>query len=376
VPVFTTNATLTFSMTANLKLVARFENPFYHLNGPWNGLFSEPIPAPQSAGFMSISLPYKPISTNVAYYSGRILLDGTQYKITYPNGKFDTSGHSHVVVPRPTKSSLTIDMDIDVINYTDTITGTITTPEWTANLIMYRGWTNVGDAEFRRYTMAFPPVSGPAPSPTGWGVGATTNRARGLVSFTGYAADGAQIFAPAAYVSHDLIWPMYGQIYGKSTTDYQGSMWGWLTFSKDQPGVTGTLYWWRPPGVTNAGYLGGFSNMFQITGSPYTNFPAGSPDLGFTGRATASFFDEFSLSVSSTATVANTDKITFTIPNTNLIALTVYRPNGFINGTFLEAIVQKHIDPHCRGVILQNTRTNLGNFWTSTNAGAFTFTPN
>ncbi|MDB6056283.1 MAG: hypothetical protein JWO95_127 [Verrucomicrobiales bacterium] len=376
VPPFETNATLTFMMTPNLKLIARFESPYYHMNGPWSGLFSEPTPDSRSAGFISFTLPYTNGAPNNGSYSGRILLDGTQYKFSYPAAIFDTSGHSHLVVPRTGKSTMTIDMDMDVVTYSGTVTGTVTTPEWTASLLVHRGWTNVGNAEFRRYTMAFPPVSGPTPSPNGWGVAATTNGAGGIVHFVGFAADGAQIYAPVTYVSENLEYPMYGQLYGSSVAGYQGSIWGWLTFSKNQPGVTGTLYWWRPAGVTNAGYTGGFSNVFQVIGSPYTNFPSGTPEFGWTGAATATFDDGSSLSVTATASVANTDKVTFTIPNTNLVALAVTRLNGLINGTFLQPFVHKRIDPPFRGVVLQNTHTNLGNFYTSTNAGAFTFKPN
>ncbi|MGZ4987058.1 MAG: HYR-like domain-containing protein, partial [Limisphaerales bacterium] len=376
VPPFETNTTLTFMMTPNLKLIARFETPFYHLNGPWSGLFSEPTPDSRSAGFITFNLPYTNNAANNGYYSGRILLDGTQYKFTYPDALFDTTGHSHLVVPRHDKSALTVDMDIDVINYTGTITGTVTTPEWSANLLVHRGWTNVGNAEFRRYTMAFPPVSGPTSSPNGWGGAATTNGPGGKVQFVGFVADGARIFAPVTYVSENLEYPLYGQLYGSASTGYQGSIWGWLTFSKDQPGVTGTLYWWRPSGISTAGYTGGFSNVFQVIGSPYTNFPAGTPEFGWTGPATASFYDGSNPPVTSTASVANTDRVTFTTPNTNLVALKVNRPNGLVNGTFLQPFVHKKIDPPFCGVILQNTHTTLGAFYTSTNAGAFTFDPN
>ncbi|MGZ4962527.1 MAG: hypothetical protein ACXWC8_08240, partial [Limisphaerales bacterium] len=213
-------------------------------------------------------------------------------------------------------------------------------------------------------------------SPNGWGGAATTNGPGGKVQFVGFVADGARIFAPVTYVSENLEYPLYGQLYGSASTGYQGSIWGWLTFSKDQPGVTGTLYWWRPSGISTAGYTGGFSNVFQVIGSPYTNFPAGTPEFGWTGPATASFYDGSNPPVTSTASVANTDRVTFTTPNTNLVALKVNRPNGLVNGTFLQPFVHKKIDPPFCGVILQNTHTTLGAFYTSTNAGAFTFDPN
>jgi hypothetical protein len=375
VPPFDTNNTLTFVMTANLKLIARFETPFYHLAGTWSGLFGEPTPDFRSSGFIAFNLPYTNNVANNGYYAGRILLDGTHYDFHYPSGFFDTSGHSHLVVPRPGKDPLVIDMDMDVVTYSSTLTGTMTTPDWTANLLMHRGWTNVGNAEFRRYTMAFPPETGPTPSPTGWGVAATTNGPYGIVHFLGYAADGAKINTPVTSVSENLQYPMYGQLYGTASTGYKGSMWGWLTFSKNQPGVTGTLYWWRPAGVTDAGYTAGFSNVFQVIGSPYTNYPTGTPEFNWTGPAIATFNDGFTIALTSTATVDNNDKVTFTPPNANRVALIVSRLNGLFNGTFLQPFVRK-IDPPFRGVILQNIHSNLGNFWTKTNAGAITFEPN
>lgn len=388
-----TNNTFTFMMKSNLLLVARFENPFYRLANTWCGLFSEATPDLISAGFITFT-----VVPNNGSYTGNIWLDGTQYKLSYPDAQFDLNGHSHLMVPRQGKSDLTIDMDMDVVTYSGTITGTVVaspqpnarlvpsqiqprdvTSGWNANLLVHRAWTNVGDAEFRRYTMAFPPVSGPTPSPTGWGVGTTTNAASGSVMFLGFAADGAQINTPTTFVSENLEYPFYGELYGSTAKGYQGSMWGWLTFSKDQPGVTGTVYWWRPAGVaassSYSAYPGGFSNIFQVIGSPYTNFPSGTADFGWTGPAIASFTDGPTQILQATASVDTADKVTFTRPNTNMVALRVTRMNGLVNGTLLQPFVANRKDPPYRGVILQNSQTALGHYYPHTNAGGFMFQP-
>ncbi|MGZ5544208.1 MAG: HYR-like domain-containing protein, partial [Limisphaerales bacterium] len=371
-PMFDTNATLTFMMQPGLTLVARFENPVYHLKGAWSGLFSEATPDSRSAGFISIVTPYKQPSEQVAYYSGRILLDGVTYSIKYPAGKFDTTGHSHLVLARGSdKSPLIIDLNVDVVTHGSTMTGTVVASDWTANLTAYRSFTNVGDATFRRYTMVLPPSSGPTPSPIGWGIASTTNGPRGTVTMLGYLADGAQIPAQSAGVSEGLSWPLYAQLY-KGPNGFRGSLWGWLQFTKDQTGVSGTLYWWRPAGITNVGYTAGLSNIIEVVGSPYTNFLAGTPEIHWTTDGTAYLYDGVRVVVTNNVHIDNNNIVSVlnnvTHPNTNTLKLTITRANGMVSGSFLNPI--SHKSNTVRGVILQNEAVAAG-FYANTNAGAF-----
>jgi hypothetical protein len=202
------------------------------------------------------------------------------------------------------------------------------------------------------------------------GVGAVTTHLNGTISFVGFTADGTQIISPATYLSEDLQWPFYGQLYGSTATVYKGSMWGWIDFAKQPPVVSGTLYWWKPAGATTGAFAAGFSNVLQVVGSAYTNFALGTPLLGWNGATTVSMYDGANFGITNSAWSTN-NKVAITIPNTNNINLVIAPLNGLINGTFGTMLPRSSI----RGVILQNSHEAVGSFITSSNAGTFLLQP-
>jgi len=259
-----------------------------------------------------------------------------------------------------------MDLYVDVVTHGNNLWGTLSNAGWTAQLTGYRGVTNSGANMFRRYTFVIPPVAGSTPSPNGWGIAATTNGPGGMVSLLGFVADGFQIPAQSLRASENMTWPLYAQLY--KGTGVAGGIWGWLQFSKTQPGVTGTVYWWRPAGIhSGGGYTAGFTNVVDIIGSPYTN---SATALSWPTTGTALAYDGLATGVTNNVSV-NNNVITVlnnaTFPNTNYLALKITTLNGMVGGSFRNPVTHK--GNSVRSIILQNQNTAAG-FYTGTNAGA------
>jgi hypothetical protein len=363
-PVFNTNATLTFMMQSNLTLVARFENPFFHLKGNWYGLFAEEPVVQRSAGYISISLAGI-TDTSVNKFSGKVMLAGVTSTFTARTAQFDINGHSSFVIPRVT-GNLTVNLDLDVVNASTMLTGSVSTVNWTAPVTAYRALTNKTIGSLLRYTVAIPPDVNSPNSPIGYGFGTITLPASANVTMSGYLADGTTYTAQSLKLVDGWKLPLFANLYSKNQN---ALLWGWLQLTNGQPGVSGDIHWVRPAGIASQGLTAGFSNAVALIGSLYTN--TASPSLNWTGPGTVFLYDDRYPGVTNNVQISGKivtvlDNATFR--NTNHLAVTISSGTGLVSGSFRNST--RRLTDTIRGVLLQNQGMAVG-LRTGTNAGAF-----
>ncbi|MGZ5545167.1 MAG: HYR-like domain-containing protein, partial [Limisphaerales bacterium] len=367
--VFSTNPTLTFIYATNTPLVARFEDPFYYIKGAYSGLFSEPTVSPLSAGYISIAMP-ESRDSSANTLSAKVINGGVKTSVSAKNARFDMNGHSQF-----TAAAMTVDLYADLSSaFTGVITGTVTTVSWTANVTLYRDIDKTQVPAAARFTMLLPPQGD---SPNGYGYGAINRLKSGVVAVAGTLADGSAWSAQAGKPSPDGRWPLFAELYKKNAN---GVLWGWLQFTNDQQGVTGNLYWFRPPNInsTSGGgtvltYSAGITNTnIVIIGSPYLP-PASpaSPALNWSTNGVVFLYDGVRKGVTnivslSGQTLSTVNSIDY--PNTNKVTLKVTGKTGFV-GTAFQDPNDKKTDK-IKGVLLQNQAMAAGLFY-RTNAGQF-----
>ncbi|MGZ4962705.1 MAG: immunoglobulin domain-containing protein [Limisphaerales bacterium] len=262
-----TKAALTFCMTNDLSLTANFVTNGIianHLSGSYNGLFAEEngVTTHSAGSLSSIAL------STARSFTARLFVAGSAYLLS---GTFNQLGHFSKTINRTPKPSVTVEMQLDFINGTKQITGTVSCPTegWTSPLradMAYYSATNPNPMA-ARYTMAIPPLtSSGSDFPIGYGYGLITNMPTGNVSMTGALADLTQI-SYSAPLSQNGNWPVCIDLYA-----HQGMLHGWVNFSNGAP--AGHLAWVKPaqPPATNMlskMFPAGVNNGVDVFGSVY-----------------------------------------------------------------------------------------------------------
>jgi hypothetical protein len=351
--VFSTNASIKFTMATNLILQANFiANPFTPLAGTYNGLFSSDSGvAEQSAGFFTATI----ASTSTGLYSGNIALDGGTYPFT---GTFDLTGKSQTTIKRAGKPSVIANLQLDFSLADNLLSGTLSLASnggWTAVLAADRAVFNTKNPATNysgQFTMVLPPATNsPVLSPGGFGYATSINSTVGSVLLAGVLGDGTAISKSTA-VSQNGYVPVYVSLYAG-----KGSLQGWLTFTNAPPkDVSGTLTWIKPGTVANTLYPAGFTNNVEILGSPYAAPAAKQPVLNLVhnegtltiaqpGQALV-FNVAFTNGVLVKTGSTPTNKLSVVIAPTTGIMTVTFRPRG------------ARVDTVAQGIVLQNQATN------------------
>jgi uncharacterized repeat protein (TIGR03803 family) len=348
--VSTTKNPLTFVMQSNLVVRANFvTNPFIAAAGTYEGLFSgDDGVAEQSAGLVRSLV----IGTSGAY-SGQVVIKGVAHGFT---GSFDASEQSNPTVARPGDQGgpLALNMTLSANEVTGTVSGTDS-----------GGWTSALRAEqavksgSAQYTLLVPPGPGaPSNCPPGYGYALVTNH-NGLVTLNGATADGAAFSQTAPIVgAGDL--PFYASLYGNT-----GLLFGWLNFNG---GLTGTNLWWiKTASSSSALYPGGFTNVFTVLASAWTEAPADFLPSGTLTISNTSLALDFVVSIANYTLIKEpgspSNSLTGVInPKTGLLKIT------FGNGT-------RKATTAGYAAILQDSTQGGGYFLTTTNAGAVLLQP-
>jgi hypothetical protein len=256
--VVTNTATLHFVMQSNMVLVANFlTNLLPAASGTYHGLFADDSGSlsPQNCGSFTL------VSTPKGAFTGSLQTAGTSYAL---GGQFDPAGAASDTVARPNMSALTVNLQLDLTNGTDRVTGSVTDGTWTATLAgdraIYDGKTKLAP-QAGSYTLILPGAHGSTNEPAGDSYGALTVAENGAISFTGTLADGTKV-TPSAPVSKYGQWPLYASLYGG-----QGVLWGWLSFTNASV-LGGPIAWTKLPLKTQY-YPAGFSLTAQALGTRY-----------------------------------------------------------------------------------------------------------
>jgi hypothetical protein len=336
---------LAFNFITNTLITANFiPNPFGALQGVYNGLFSRTGAVnPGSSGAFTLKL------APGGSFSGRLLMGPSTYSFS---SQFSGTGGA-LVLAKSGAHSLTLNLQLDMSGQTGQIIGQVVNGSaWDAPLEANIApvWTTRNPSPFAgSYTMVlqWPGESGG----DGYGVGAVNKL--GVLTIAGTLADGAA-FSASAPVSRDGQWPFYA--YAAAGKD---SILGWVSVGN---GLTGTNVTWSKPSGKGPLYPAGFTNVFQLVGSPW-DAPAKATSA-LTLADPVVFLNGGSLVESLTINVSLQNYLTYTAPN---LSLSIKPSNGSFTGWFESAGSGRR--QTVSGVVLQNTGSACGFFQGANESG-------
>ena len=339
----TNSPRLSFLMQTGLVLRANFvPNPFIPVKGTYNGLFHDTnVVLHESSGFFTA------LVTDRGTFTGSLQSNGKRLPLT---GQFDLEGMVIKTVPRPGTNALTVELQLDLSNGTDQITGRISDGIWEAELVadraVFSALTNPATNYAGKYTLVIPGDANAAASPGGDGFGTASVDKAGSVTFSASLADGTAT-TQRVPVSKDGHWPLYGSLYGG-----RGSILSWVRFDPEPTnGFEGALTWIKPALPLTRYYPGGFTNETSVIGSRYVP-PVGVTNrvltftnglVGFTGgNLMQPFTNDVTLRLNNKVTNGSSNKLVLTIvPATGLFNGTAMTPDTGRTIVFKGALLQR-----------------------------------
>ena len=279
------SVTITTENTAGLT-----NQTFASLKGTYNGLFYDTNQlSSTNSGFFTFTL-----SKNGAF-SGRLLMGPTNYTFSGSgSNKFDSTNFARVTA-RHGSQSLTVTLkvqEVDTVNgTTGQVTGSVSSETWVALLQgdLKPVWTAKNPSPYAgRYTMVLT-NGGTNSVPVGDSYGCLNVSKPGVLSVGGKLADGSA-FSQSVPIAQDGRWPFYTYVAGARDfligwIAFQNSDSGWIALqSSDLKAITigQTNLLWSKASSKEHYYPAGFTNMFNLAGSPYSAPARNSSGLSLT----------------------------------------------------------------------------------------------
>jgi hypothetical protein len=368
------NATGTANVTARLKdsggtlrgginlsspqsfNIAITPHPLKPHKGVYSGLFyrTNGIVDHISSGFFTLTMgAYGAIS-------GKVIGNGGKSSFT---GQFDLKGHAVVDVPR-NGPNLLIDMQLDLTNGTDRVTGFATD-----NLTVFADV--LGDrATFStyanpcpvagRYTLVLPGSADWTNYPGGDSYAMLKVAANGKIIANGRLSDGT-ILGQVVSVSKNNNWPFYVSRLGGDS-----SVLGWLTFTNlSFNSLAGEVTWIRPSTVLDF-YPAGFAYQTSAMGSTYSAPP---PFTRVLDTVTNLFiFRGGNIDYTTTNDSILTMNNLVMVGSTNVLRLKS-PASGFMSGALFHPTLKA--SRNYLGVALQQQKNARGFFTGNTQSGSF-----
>jgi len=328
------NSTLEFKMRRNMILEANFvKNPFDGVQGGYNGIYFDSLngAAHESSGFISFKVSKKGVVTGQ-------LISGKSYRFA---GGIGASGHASIVVARPGASPLVLDLQLDIPDNPDFVSGTVTDGTWIAGFTGGRAAS--GSVAAGQYTLVF---AGDGASGGGNGFGTATVDARGGVKFKGVLADGTKV-NQKANIFGDGQWPFYSPLYKGG-----GSIVSLITFAEGTPVTLGGDATW-----TKTDGSAGFIHSPAVMGSRYTPPAKGGNAIGTSSATVVLMGGNLSEPIVNEASLDG-GKIVTTGPGQ--VNLSIKASNGLLNGSFVHPGTSAKFAIH--GVVLQEQNSARGYF--------------
>jgi len=312
-----------------ITVMATSTNPFLAVKGTYAGLFLGPgDPAFTNSGFFTLNV------TAQGTFAGRLTLGSAKYAL---RGKFDQSGSASTTVKRPGRTSLAVELNLDLLQHTDKIHGTITDGSWIAALEGDRPQHTIAVTQAGQYTLLIPGGEDEAALPRGYGTGTVHVDTRGQLKFSATLGDGTHA-SQNVPVSKGGRWPFYTSLYNA-----RGAIFGWVAFDAALPtGFQGDLIWFKPPSSSGQFYPAGFAVKSSITGSFYQQPAPGARVMNWTngvavlagGNLTPWLTNLVTLETNNTLTVSNSD--------TDL-KITILPVSGLVTGSFVDPVTGKPV---------------------------------
>jgi hypothetical protein len=337
-------------------------NPFLTAKGVYNGLFAQTNRAQERSGFFTLTLGER------GGFSAALKRGTNTYSWS---GSFDNAGQSSKSVA-VRAASWTVSMVLDLASGQN-LSGTITMPSGTAELLAYRApWdanTNQATQFTGKYTLVLPGNDDASASPGGDGYATLSVGAAGYVTLSGFLADG-NAMSQGVQLSAMGVWAMYVPLYGGT-----GSAWGWLQFDTNNPAaatVRGSVNWIRPARDWAVYYPAGFTNDLAGTGSRYTPPPNSyARVIDLTNGIV--WFKGGNLRVPFTNIVTLTSSNRMLNGSANSLTMSVAASNGVFTGSVKVPGTTR--TNTVKGVVLQDLGAGYGYFLGTNQSGEVTLEP-
>ena len=242
---------------------------------------------------------------------------------------------------RPGASPLSLELQLGLPNYPDSVTGTVTDGTWISQFTGGRAAS--GSVAAGEYTLVF---AGDEASGSGDGFGTATVDARGGVKFKGVLADGTKINQKANLYG-DGQWPFYSPLYKGG-----GSIVSLITFAEGTPATLGGDANW-----TKTGGSAGFIHSPTVIGSRYTPPAKGGSAIGTSSATVTLRGGDLSVPVVNDASL-DAGKIVTTGPGQ--VKLSIKASSGLLNGSFVHP--GTNAKTAINGVVLQEQNSARGYF--------------
>jgi hypothetical protein len=183
----------------------------------------------------------------------------------------------------------------------------------------------------------------------------------GKIHFAGSLADNTKV-TQTVPVSREGNWPFYVSLYHG-----QGSISGWLGFTdalSATGGITGDIFWFKPPVGKAKYYPEGFSVTATALGSNYEP-PVGSAVLNLTNANVTFAGGDLAEGIANPIALDSRSRVTNL--GTNAMSLTFSVANGLFHGNVTEANSGQAFP--FSGVVLQNENIGAGYFLGPTQSG-------
>ena len=341
--------------TVQTLIIRIIPNLIIPLKGTYNGLFYETADIRNaSSGAFNFTM------TDKGAYSGSLACAGTNYVL---KGQFATNGVATQMLTNGTRR-LWLNMQLDLTNNSDQVTGTVSDGVWISDLLgdrtIYNATTNPAP-QTGSYTMLFPGTNLPA-ADSGDGYALLTVSKAGTIALSGTLADGS-VISRSTGISKNGVWPFYVSLYSG-----KGSLLSWITLTNDLTNsVSGNTIWIKSSGVAGKIYSAGFTNELMTMGSLYVPSTNGMP-LALTNAEVSLTGGNLLRAITNEVTFT-ANRITADVGQTNGLILTNVAKTGFISGSFVKPGTTTRLP--IKGVILQQQNIARGFFLGTNQSGLF-----
>jgi hypothetical protein len=302
----------------------------------------------ETSGYFQLKL-----TTRYAF-SGYVVNGGVKYSFTGSFGR----DRAHLEIPRAGLPSLLIDLHINHDIGVESITGTVSDGNWTAELISERSFdSSLFSPDAGNYTLVLPPT-GEDSDLQGSSCGTLSARANGKVHFVGKLSDYTTA-CQGVSISRKGRWPLYAKLYKGA-----GAIQGWITFTNTaSASLAGDVRWFKTAPYGRY-YPAGFTNRLDVVGSRY--FP-GVPLNATHGVIVLSGGDL--ASPLTKQVVLSTNKVFDAAAPSSRQLMTINAKSGAFTGSILADPV-KALRVPVKGVVLQQQINGAGFSLGMTNTGS------
>lgn len=316
-------------------------------SGNYTGLFGDEAPFRQDrAGSFTVT------TTQRRTCSGKLQLGGRRYSFSGPLG---AGGLATSTVARSGTNVVGVELIFGDNGDPDEVNGRLTAGAWQTLLrghqAGFHARTNPAPCA-GRYTLVIPGQDSPVLGPEGNGVAAVKVDSYGRATFAGTLADGTKVSHKAALSKHGQ-WPLYVPLYSGG-----GSVLSWLTVTNAATnGIQGRFHWIKPAMPKSKQYVGGFTNLAQVAGSPYVR-PASSTNRVLNLAQAEVVFDGGNLAATLTNTVALGPRNKIINLSGSKLSLAISSSVGLFSGRVVDPFTRQSMK--FNGALLQDQNCGFG----------------